>query len=216
MVVFSAKLNEGRHDKLKEIIDHTIPFVDDPQATITTTHAQQFFIPTTTYQFPDDHILEMPVLKIMRTGMEIATRLRCETTIWDPATTHLLPRNVGTLANLPPDFHPVEAQIMIPHHPLLDILPWPQVRSKLILLFSMPAYLRPPAARDALALIQLVYDLEDESEGCRILGEDGFSAASWEVGQKVFSNWWWAFDREIVRHSNTLRRLRGVQALTLE
>ena len=148
--------------------------------------------------------------------MEMATRLGCETTIWDPTTSHLLPRDIATLANLPPDFHPVEAQIMVPHHPLLDILPWPQVRSKLILLFSMPAYLRPPAARDALALVKLVYDLEDESEGCRILGEDGFSAASWEVGQKVFTNWWWAFDREIIQHSNALRRVRGVQALTLE
>lgn len=62
-------------------------------------------------------------------------------------------------------------------------------------------------------MLDLVYDVEDSSEGFRIWGDSPFVEANWEVGSKVFKSWWWAFDREILRRSNEWRRERGASKL---
>jgi hypothetical protein len=64
-----------------------------------------------------------------------------------------------------------------------------------------------------MALIEFVYDLEDGAEGVRIAGSDPCSDQNWEIGEKVFSSWWWMFDRDIVRRSNELRAMRGAPML---
>jgi hypothetical protein len=99
---------------------------------------------------------------------------------------------------------------------MLDILPFPTLRTKLIVVFSLPPALRPPKARDDMALVQLAYDIDDDAEGLRIVGE-GMSLREdeWEVGMKVFENWWWAFDREIVESSNRIRERRGAGRLRI-
>lgn len=75
--------------------------------------------------------------------------------------------------------------------------------------------MRPPSARDPLAVMHLLMDIDDESEGFRIHGEDGFDDKNWEIGEKFFQNWWWALDREIVENSNRLRNKRGASKLKL-
>ncbi|RMZ82117.1 hypothetical protein DV737_g2216, partial [Chaetothyriales sp. CBS 132003] len=115
--------------------------------------------------------------------------------------------------HLPDNLRPTRAQLTHPHHPLLDLLPWPSVREKLVLIFSLPAEKRPPCAASPTALLELVYDIEDSAEGVRIWGDDPCSDKSWEVGEKVFVNWWWALDRDVIRRSNEMRRARGAKLL---
>jgi len=87
------------------------------------------------------------------------------------------------------------------------------VRTKLITIFSLPMQARPMIARDPMALMQLVYDLDDSAEGLRTTGSDWRDEMNWEVGQKVFENWWFVLDRDIIRRSNALRERRGARRL---
>ncbi len=125
------------------------------------------------------------------------------------------PHNNATdaLALLPTNWRPTRAQRMIPHHPILDVMPWPAVRERLIGIFSLPFEVRPLTAADPLALIQFVYDLEDGAEGLRVWGSDPYDASCWEIGQLVFERWWFVFDREVVDQSNRWREMRGASKL---
>ena len=153
----------------------------------------------------------------MKAGFNIAGMLDCTDSIWD--LTFLRVLNPSTLTNsttiLPPNLRPTEAQQRVPHHPIFDIFPWPSVRTKFIFVFSQPVQMRPPIARDPMALMQLFYDMDDSSEGLRVSGSDWCSESNWEIGQAFFKNWWWVLDREVVDHSNTLRRKRGADKLLL-
>jgi hypothetical protein len=163
--------------------------------------------------FADDYLLEVPMAKLMQAGIQIANMLDCAEALWDPSTARTLqPRPAGTI---PPCFQPTPAQRAILHHPFLDLLPWPAVRSKLIVAFGMPADRRPAVARDPLALMLLMADVEDEAEGFRVGGPDGLDADAWEIGQAFVSHWWWALDREVIEKSNRLRLRRGADRLRL-
>ncbi|KFY34666.1 hypothetical protein V494_06578 [Pseudogymnoascus sp. VKM F-4513 (FW-928)] len=166
------------------------------------------------YTFPDDANLVVTELKVIKAGLEMATLLNCGESLWDPTATRLFTSTTLSVT-LPPDLQPTEVQGKIPHHPLLDILPWPSVRNKFIYMFSQPVERRPKAAQDPMALIKLQYDLEDSAEGVRILNEDCCDSKNWEIGQVVFQNWWWALDRAVVEHSNKLRARRGAPPLQL-
>lgn len=82
-------------------------------------------------------------------------------------------------------------------------------------MFSQPAHLRPPAARDSMALMQLMFDMDDSVEGVRVVGDDYCDGKNWEIGQAVFKNWWWALDRDVIENSNALRRKRGASKLLM-
>lgn len=120
------------------------------------------------------------------------------------------------LSTIPPHLQPTQTQRLIPHHPVLDLLPWPNTRDKLIQVFSFPFDLRPPAARDALGLLRLIYDMEDPGgEGLSLRGQDPFEPRVWEIGQVLFERWWWAFETKIVEESNRKRKERGKEVLSL-
>ncbi|KAJ0419271.1 hypothetical protein BJY00DRAFT_314102 [Aspergillus carlsbadensis] len=119
--------------------------------------------------------------------------------------------------SLPTHLRPTPTQLLLPHHPLLDILPWPSTRDKLIQIFNLPVELRPEAAQDPMGLMHLAYDMEDESgEGVRVRGDDVFEAGAWEIGNVVFRRWWWAFDSVLVDRWNRARRGRGESGLVVE
>lgn len=122
------------------------------------------------------------------------------------------------LEDLPENLRPTEAQLLLPHNPMIDVLPWPSVRTKLICLFSQPDQLRPPIARGSMAIMRLLYSIDDESEGLRVVSdanEQGIDVKGWEVGQAVFKDWWWILDPEIVSNSNRLRNIRGAPRLEI-
>ena len=117
-------------------------------------------------------------------------------------------------ASLPLNLQPTLLQTTTPHHPIIDVLPWPSVRNRLIAVFSLPPQHRPPIASSPTALLEFVYDIEDGAEGVRIHGSDPLDDKNWEVGEQVLKNWWWAFDRQVLGRSNVLRRRRGAGTLS--
>ncbi|KAL3474684.1 hypothetical protein BJX99DRAFT_260111 [Aspergillus californicus] len=215
---------------------------------------------SSTFTFPDDHIIEIPSLKLLNAAIKVALRLNVAHVLWDltaispfyqkPKSSEearsntdielslpsLLP--VSTLSSpsdnddsiptktpppqetdtdplfLPPHLYPTRTQLLLPHHPILDILPWPSTRDKLIQIFNLPIPLRPKSAQDPISLLRLAYDMEDESgEGVRIQGNDPFEPAAWEIGQVVFERWWWAFESGVVERCDRARRGRGERGL---
>lgn len=161
----------------------------------------------------DVSVLEMPAIKVLKAGLLIVSMLNCTATqVWDPFFQHVIPSQPP---GLPPHFNVTRAQQDIPHHPVFDIIPWASARTKFIYIFSQPLELRPPSARDPLAVMQLIMDMDDEAEGMRISGEHGWDSRNWEVGELFFRNWWWALDREIIENSNRLRARRGAGNLRL-
>lgn len=82
-------------------------------------------------------------------------------------------------------------------------------------MFTLPEDLRPPSASSPTALVQFAYDVEHNSEGVRIWGDDPYSPGSWEVGQVLFERWWFIFDRDIIEQSNRWRETRGAAKLRI-
>ncbi|QKX54946.1 uncharacterized protein TRUGW13939_02036 [Talaromyces rugulosus] len=156
--------------------------------------------------------LDIPVLKVMKAGAFITNMLNCTSHVWDPFFRHVVQNQPP---GLPPHFKATAAQQNIPHHPVFDIIPWASARTKFVCIFSQPPELRPPSAQDPLAIVNMMMDIDDDAEGMRICGEDGWDCRNWEVGEIFFRNWWWALDREIVENSNRLRARRGARKLSL-
>jgi hypothetical protein len=194
---------------------------------------------SSTFSFPDDHLLEIPSLTLLNAAMKVAQRLNIAGILWDltamspfyqgsdssppsllsgsssPPSTAFSP-NGHEVIELPLHLQPTTSQRLIPHHPILDLLPWPSTRDKLIQVFHLPPEMRPKSAQDPIGLLRFVYDMEDVSgEGIRVRGGDPFAPEAWEVGQVVFERWWWAFDGEIVESSNCVRRERGEDQLVM-
>lgn len=98
----------------------------------------------------DGAVLSLPILGAIRSFATIAIALDVASHIWDPFYLHVLPpsHSIPALHTLPANLHPVAAQFTIPHHPVLDLLPWPSVREKLIVMLSLPSAIRPPVAQE--------------------------------------------------------------------
>ncbi|KAI1081598.1 hypothetical protein F5B20DRAFT_578929 [Whalleya microplaca] len=171
-----------------------------------------------TLSFPDSYLLPVNERTLMRAFLRIGARIGCTSSFWDIASNS--PFNDGThtalsAQQLPPTWQPTPSQRSMPHHPVIDFLPWPGVRDRLLMILCLPDAVRPPAAAGPLALTQFAYDMEDSAEGIRIWGGDPCESSSWEVGQVLFERWWFLFDRKIVEQSNHWRDLRGAAALTM-
>ncbi|KAF2036555.1 hypothetical protein EK21DRAFT_83512 [Setomelanomma holmii] len=142
----------------------------------------------------DGAVLSIPILGAIRAFASIAMAFDVAAHVWDPSYLHVLSPNMPAVTSLPANLHPVPAQLTIPHHPLLDCLPWPTVREKLICMLSMPSAFRPPVAKEeedgaepcwslpsfaasprsasidsgikqSTAIVQLVQDLDDLKDG---------------------------------------------------
>ncbi|CAN8103034.1 unnamed protein product [Discula destructiva] len=161
----------------------------------------------------DSYVLPVNEYNLLRAFTRIAARLGCKANLFDlhaasPFTDPAIP-----VSHLPQTWQPTSAQILVPHHPIMDFLPWPSVREKLLQVFTLPEQLRPPAASDPTALVHFAHDLEDGAEGIRVHGEDIYDSSSWEVGQVLFERWWFIFNRSVIEQSNAWRRRRGAPRL---
>lgn len=166
--------------------------------------------------FADSYLLDVHELTLLKGLTRIAERLGCTEDVWSLTAQSPFTRGGGTPSDqLPLTWQPTSTQILLPHHPFLDFLPWPSVRDKAIGIFSLPEQLRPPSAAGPMGLANLAYDVEDNSEGVRIYGDNPYDPSCWEVGQVFFQRWWFLFDRDIISTSNRWRRLRGAPPLAL-
>lgn len=171
---------------------------------------------TATTSFPDTYLLPIPALTLMRACLTNATRLGIVFMLWD--STSISPFYTGgvrpnfdqasgcsatststgiDIATLPENLRPTRTQQLLPHHPLIDILPWPTVRNKLIMFFAQPEELRPAQ----LGMEQLVEDFEDEVEGVVVKagGAEPWEAHTWEVGKALEKRWWFVLDGKVKR-----------------
>ncbi|KAH8595343.1 hypothetical protein B0O99DRAFT_622664 [Bisporella sp. PMI_857] len=175
---------------------------------------------TSQFTFPSEHAIDIPTLKTMEVSLRIAHMLGLADELLDLTISRVLDVSKISvpLGDLPENLRPTEAQLLLPHSPVIDVLPWPSVRTKLICLFSQPDQLRPPIARGSMAIMRLMHGLDDESEGLRVtfdINGHGYDEKSWEIGQAILKDWWWALDPEIVSNSNRLRYRRGAPKLQL-
>ncbi|KKP07225.1 hypothetical protein THAR02_00655 [Trichoderma harzianum] len=167
--------------------------------------------------FADSYLLPVHELTLLRAVLRISERIGCGQMLWNLEAVSPFSQGIATPSDqLPAAWKPTASQILVPHHPMLDFLPWPEVRDRVINIFSMPDEMRPPNAKGPLALVNFAYDFEDNSEGVRIYGGDPYDPNSWEVGQVFFERWWFIFDRDVIENSNRWRQLRGAPPLALK
>lgn len=167
--------------------------------------------------FADSYHLPVHELTLLKAFMRISQRIGCQGQLWSLDAVSPFHSGAATPSDqLPASWRPTPSQVLVKHHPILDFMPWPSVREKVIGLFSLPDEMRPPHASGQLALVNFAYDFEDNAEGVRIYGDDPYDAGSWEVGQVFFERWWFLFDRDIIENSNRWRRLRGAAPLAIK
>ncbi|KAJ9621843.1 hypothetical protein H2203_006723 [Taxawa tesnikishii (nom. ined.)] len=103
----------------------------------------------------------------------------------------------------------------IPHSPVLDLLPWPAVRTKLITAFSLPESDRPiHSDGQRVNLMKFAHDIEDG--GVRIWGPNPLDEKAWEVQPEFVQKWWWALDGQVLQMADRRRRERGEQRLRID
>ncbi|KAF3930344.1 hypothetical protein ABW19_dt0207931 [Dactylella cylindrospora] len=175
---------------------------------------------STSFNFPDEANLSIPAFSLLRACTLIARRLKVCHLLWDFTATSLFYGSTSSdHHDLPADLQPTITQLTVPHHPMLDLLPWPKVRDKLISTFRLQETTWPVHKSERLNVLRLVYDMEnseaDGLEGVRVNGIDAFDGSGWEVGQGFFTVWWWALDPQVVGRSNYWRNQRGDPKLKL-
>ncbi|KAF8474798.1 hypothetical protein BDZ91DRAFT_711753 [Kalaharituber pfeilii] len=101
-------------------------------------------------------------------------------------------------ANIPKDLVPTALQRSIPHHPYIDIIPFPGFRDKLLRFM----------------------DLVDEDDICmmmftdwKIWGSRPWDKISWEIGEKFAQKYWFLMDEDMKRSSDFWRSQRGLKPL---
>jgi len=150
----------------------------------------------------------------LRAFLRIAARMNCADELWD--LTALSPFFTGkSTGTLPKAWQPTPNQILLAHHPLLDFLPWPSAREKILAMFSLDDSAKPDHAKGQLGFVSFAYDVEDAHEGLRVWGSDPCVPEAWEIGQLLFERWWFIFDQEIIEQSNRWRRARGSPPLKI-
>ena len=169
-------------------------------------------------EFADSYLLPVHELTILKAMLRISNRIGCDSqSLWRLDCLSPFNQGLGTPADqLPEVWRPTPSQVSVPHHPVIDLLPWPSARDRILMLLGLPDEARPPSAQGPMALVNFVYDLEDNAEGVRIYGGDPCDPSGWEVGQVLFERWWFLFDRSIIETSNRWRLLRGASPLLLK
>ncbi len=169
--------------------------------------------------FADDFSIAVPELDLLRAAYQIAGRIESSHLLFAglQAQSVFLTADCSSLIpRLPKNLRPTTAQLTIPHHPLIDVLPWPAVRTRLVRMYSMPSELWPrhPSDGSESSLVRLVYDMEDG--GVRVTGGDPSDEDGWEVEQRFFDVWWWALDQSVISISDRKRALRGLPKLSCQ
>ncbi|KAL7794462.1 hypothetical protein V8C37DRAFT_70244 [Trichoderma ceciliae] len=123
---------------------------------------------------------------------------------------------------LPRSLAPTALQKSTPHHPWLDILPFPQMRDNLLRLESNTTTTTTTSTTmdkpryDADSLCHWMVGLDaDQKEAGLILWGDPWNLAAWEVTADFFRKWGWTLEGcvELFRSTNYWRVRRGEKPL---
>jgi len=179
------------------------------------------------FSFNDEAYVTTPGLSVVRAHVAILQRMyrNCgEIDIWNPFAVSPFYQPDAPSASPPPlafvlpdNYRPTALQKAVKHHPVLDLLPWPSVRSKILHILTLPQEVRPQRAKGDMPSVtmQLMFDMKDAGGGLRVWGSNPFDENNWEVGPVFFQQWWWALNSEIVKRSNQIRMQRGEDILRL-
>lgn len=120
--------------------------------------------------FTDERWMTLVEVDMLRAAATIATRLRSVDRWWDADAGSIFTtqQSRGWVEELPDNLRPTSTQLTTPHHPSLDILPWPSVRDKLIKMFDLPEEFWPrhPVDKEPLNVVRLAFDMD--SGGMRV------------------------------------------------
>jgi hypothetical protein len=179
------------------------------------------------FSFSDEAYVTTPGLSVIRAHVTILQRMHrncSKIDVWNPfAVSPFYQPNAPSASPpplafvLPENYRPTALQKAVKHHPVLDLLPWPSVRSKILHILTLPQEVRPQRAKGDMASVtmQLMFDMKDAGGGLRVWGSNPFDENNWEVGPVFFQQWWWALNSEIVKRSNQIRTQRGEDILRL-
>jgi hypothetical protein len=218
MAIPNFDLPEAQHEKVIDpsflCLDSSSPDYNFQQSASTSTWSDTSnLISYTDPILSNDLELDVPVLKTMRIGLTIIQMLGGLDHMYDLTAKWTM--DGCDFSHLPPSFQPTPTQLRVPHHPIIDIIPWPSLRTKIILMYAMPPVLRPPNVRDPESIMQIANDIDDPAEGFIVNGPNGMSEDEWEIGEAFLKNYWWAVDREIIARTNAQRVRRGAPRLRL-
>jgi Domain of unknown function (DUF3425) len=116
----------------------------------------------------------------------------------------MLPSNIpSTKSVIPANLWPTTIQCTVPHHPWIDILPWPNMRDKLI------------------TLVSEFFDVDDCDEcfllhDIQVWGSCPELAGNWEIGETFAQKYWFLLDKEIIGNTNWWRAQRQLPPLSLK
>ncbi|KAJ4855944.1 hypothetical protein T069G_09312 [Trichoderma breve] len=117
---------------------------------------------------------------------------------------------------LPKSLAPTALQRSIPHHPWIDILPYPQMRDNLLLLESGVSTTMEKRQYDADSLCHWMVGLDTcQKESGLILWGDPWDLASWEVTAEFLNEWGWTLEGcvDLFRSTDYWRARRGERPL---
>jgi hypothetical protein len=111
----------------------------------------------------------------------------------------------------PPNLHPTSLQCSMPHHPWLDLFPWPKVRDNMLMAFEDP---------DICDDDELCHDICEyqghESDAVVIVWGDAWDPRSWEITPAFLKKWGWLLRGcdEFLEATNYWRAKRGERPIT--
>ena len=143
----------------------------------------------------DNHFIVMPCMTTYAAFMCIAEVLKL-------ACMQDTGFNIGASPNtLPSPIAPTIQQLIVPHGPYVDMLPWSSLRDRI---------LNSPMAINEAEFIQ------DMATGdLKVWGSTPWEPMAWEVGPEFARKWWFLMDDGILRTTNFWRSQRGEEALVL-
>ncbi|KAI1336386.1 hypothetical protein F5Y15DRAFT_205493 [Xylariaceae sp. FL0016] len=136
----------------------TSGFTMDPSALLDSSGSPSSMGDWDNLSFPDSYHLPVNELTLLKALLRIASRIRCNSSLWD--LTAASPFTNGThmdlsTEELPLTWRPTATQKTTPHHPVIDMIPWPGVRDRILLILAMPEEARPPSAAGPMALVRI-------------------------------------------------------------
>ncbi|PTB73390.1 hypothetical protein M440DRAFT_1339497 [Trichoderma longibrachiatum ATCC 18648] len=117
---------------------------------------------------------------------------------------------------IPESLSPTGLQKSTPHHPWIDILPFPQMRDNLLRLEagSSTAVRKHQYDADSICHWMVGLDASQKESGLILWGEP-WDVAAWEVTADFLREWGWTLDGcfELFRSTNHWRKKRGLRPL---
>jgi hypothetical protein len=100
----------------------------------------------------------------------------------------------------PPSLTPTLQQLIIPHKPYIDMLPWCLLRDRIL---------------SSISAINEVEFVQDMSSDLKVWGSTPYDPVGWEMSAEFARKWWFLIDDAMIQATNFWRVQRGEEALVV-